>query len=100
MVHQKWFDVVRIIQHDPDHVVHMGNCQGERLENSRQQAATCMAAELVQRDDIDILALGGCADIVAMQGNPFENITARSGPGNKKVFMACLPQGPMDIRYP
>jgi len=39
------------------------------------RAATGMAAELLRRDDIGVLAVGRCADIVAMPGNPFEDIT-------------------------
>jgi imidazolonepropionase-like amidohydrolase len=34
-----------------------------------------MAAELLQRDDIGILARGKSADIVAMPGNPFRDVT-------------------------
>ena len=40
------------------------------------RAATGTAAGLLQRDDIGVLAPGRCADIVAMPGNPFEDITA------------------------
>ena len=39
------------------------------------RAATGMAAELLQRDDIGVLAPGRSADIVAMPGNPFKDIT-------------------------
>lgn len=39
------------------------------------RAATGVAAELLQRDDIGVLAPGRCADIVAMPGNPFREIT-------------------------
>jgi tryptophan 2-monooxygenase len=38
------------------------------------RAATGVAAELLQRDDIGVLAPGRCADIVAMPGNPFREI--------------------------
>jgi len=38
-------------------------------------AATSMAAELLQRDDIGVLTPGRCADIVAMPGDPFTDIT-------------------------
>jgi len=33
-----------------------------------------MAAELLQRDNIGVLTPGRSADIVAMPGNPFEDI--------------------------
>ena len=39
------------------------------------RAATSMAAELLQREDIGVLATGRCADIVAMPGDPFTDIT-------------------------
>ncbi|MCX6697766.1 MAG: amidohydrolase family protein [Methanoregula sp.] len=39
------------------------------------RAATGMAAELLQREDIGVLAPGRCADIVAMPGDPFTDIT-------------------------
>lgn len=39
------------------------------------RAATSVAAELLQRDDIGILAPGRNADIIAMPGNPFKDIT-------------------------
>ena len=39
------------------------------------RAATGMAAELLQREDIGVLATGCCADIVAMPGDPFTDIT-------------------------
>jgi len=38
------------------------------------RAATSMAAELLMKDDIGTLAPGKCADIVAVPGNPFEDI--------------------------
>jgi tryptophan 2-monooxygenase len=38
------------------------------------RAATGMGAELLQRDDIGVLTPGRSADIVAMPGNPFEDI--------------------------
>ncbi len=38
------------------------------------RAATSVAAELLQRDDIGILAPGRNADIIAMPGNPFKDI--------------------------
>ena len=34
-----------------------------------------MAAELLMRDDIGVLAVGKAADIVAMPGDPFDDIT-------------------------
>ena len=40
------------------------------------KAATSVAAELLQRDDIGVLAPGKQADIVAMPGNPFKDIAA------------------------
>jgi len=39
------------------------------------RAATSVAAELLMMDDIGTLAPGKCADIVAVSGNPFEDIT-------------------------
>ena len=39
------------------------------------RAATSMAAELLMMDTIGTLAPGKCADIVAVPGNPFEDIT-------------------------
>ena len=39
------------------------------------RAATSMAAELLMKDDIGTLAPGKCADIIAVPGNPFEDIT-------------------------
>ncbi|MCX6691022.1 MAG: amidohydrolase family protein [Methanoregula sp.] len=40
------------------------------------RAATSVAAELLQRDDIGVLAPGRNADIIAMPANPFNDITA------------------------
>lgn len=40
------------------------------------QAGTSVAAELLARDDIGVLKPGACADIVAMPGNPLEDIAA------------------------
>lgn len=40
------------------------------------KAGTSVAAELLGREDIGVLAVGNKADIVAMPGNPFEDITA------------------------
>jgi imidazolonepropionase-like amidohydrolase len=40
------------------------------------QAGTSVAAELLARDDIGVLKLGACADIVAMRGNPLDDIAA------------------------
>jgi len=40
------------------------------------QAGTSVAAELLGRDDIGVLKPGACADIVAMPGNPAEDIAA------------------------
>lgn len=39
------------------------------------KAATSMAAEMLQMPDIGVLAPGKVADIVAMPGNPFDDIT-------------------------
>lgn len=39
------------------------------------RAATSVAAELLMQEDIGTLAPGKCADIVAVCGNPFEDIT-------------------------
>jgi imidazolonepropionase-like amidohydrolase len=38
------------------------------------QAGTSVAAELLARDDIGVLKAGACADIVAMPGDPVEDI--------------------------
>lgn len=40
------------------------------------RAATSVAAELLGRDDLGVLQPGACADIVAMRGNPLDDITA------------------------
>ena len=39
------------------------------------RAGTSVAAELLMRDDIGVLAIGKAADIVAMPGDPFDDIT-------------------------
>jgi tryptophan 2-monooxygenase len=39
------------------------------------RAGTSVAAELLMRDDIGVLAIGKAADIVAMPGDPFKDIT-------------------------
>jgi imidazolonepropionase-like amidohydrolase len=43
------------------------------------RAATSVAAELLGRDDIGLLEPGASADIVAMAGNPLEDIAATAG---------------------
>jgi imidazolonepropionase-like amidohydrolase len=40
------------------------------------KAGTSIAAELLQRDDLGVLSPGKQADIVAMLGDPLEDITA------------------------
>ena len=40
------------------------------------QAATSVAAEMLGRDDLGVLRPGACADIVAMPGNPLDDIAA------------------------
>ena len=40
------------------------------------KAGTAVAAELLGREDIGVLKPGECADIVAMPGNPIEDIAA------------------------
>ena len=40
------------------------------------KAATSVAADLLQRDDLGVLAAGKAADIVAMQGDPIADIAA------------------------
>ena len=40
------------------------------------RAGTSVAAELLGRDDLGVIKPGACADIVAMPGNPLENIAA------------------------
>ena len=40
------------------------------------KAGTSVAAELLGRDDIGVLKPGACADIVAMPGNPLDDIAA------------------------
>ena len=40
------------------------------------KAGTSVAAELLARDDIGVLKPGACADIVAMPGNPLDDIAA------------------------
>lgn len=40
------------------------------------RAGTSVAAELLGRDDIGVIKPGACADIVAMPGNPLDDITA------------------------
>jgi tryptophan 2-monooxygenase len=39
------------------------------------RAGTSVAAELLMRDDVGVLAVGKTADIVAMPGDPFQDIT-------------------------
>ncbi|AFA48626.1 metal-dependent hydrolase family protein [Acetobacterium woodii] len=39
------------------------------------KAATSVAAEMLKRDDLGVLAPGKTADIIAVSGNPFEDIT-------------------------
>ncbi len=39
------------------------------------RAATSVAAALLMKDEIGTLAPGKCADIIAVCGNPFEDIT-------------------------
>jgi len=43
---------------------------------SALKAGTSVAAELLQRDDLGAIAPGRQADIVAMPGNPLEDIAA------------------------
>ena len=43
------------------------------------RARTSVAAELLDRDDIGVLRPGACADIVAMPGNPLEDISVTAG---------------------
>lgn len=43
------------------------------------RAATSVAAELLGRDDIGVLRPGTCADIVAMPGNPLDDIAVTAG---------------------
>jgi imidazolonepropionase-like amidohydrolase len=43
------------------------------------QAATSVAAELLGRDDLGILRPGAAADLVAMPGNPLDDIRATTG---------------------
>jgi imidazolonepropionase-like amidohydrolase len=40
------------------------------------KAGTSVAAELLTRDDLGVLKPGACADIVAMPGNPLDDIAA------------------------
>jgi imidazolonepropionase-like amidohydrolase len=40
------------------------------------RAATCVAAEMIQRADLGVLAPGKLADIVAMRGDPLVDIAA------------------------
>ncbi len=40
------------------------------------KAGTSVAAELLGRDDIGVLEPGACADIVAMPGDPVDDIAA------------------------
>jgi imidazolonepropionase-like amidohydrolase len=40
------------------------------------KAGTSVAAQLLARDDIGVLKPGACADIVAMPGNPLDDIAA------------------------
>jgi imidazolonepropionase-like amidohydrolase len=59
-----------------------GICEFEAMTNAgfsevrALRAATGTAAELLGRDDIGVLAPGRCADIVAMRGDPIEDIRA------------------------
>ena len=40
------------------------------------RAATCVAAELLRRPDLGTVTPGATADLVAVQGDPFQDITA------------------------
>jgi imidazolonepropionase-like amidohydrolase len=40
------------------------------------KAGTSVAAELLARDDIGVLKPGACADVVAMPGNPLDDVAA------------------------
>lgn len=42
-------------------------------------AATSVAAQLLGRDDLGVLRPGACADVVAMAGNPLEDIAVTAG---------------------
>jgi len=42
------------------------------------KAATSVAAELLNQPNLGVLAVGKYADIIAMQGNPFEDINVTS----------------------
>jgi imidazolonepropionase-like amidohydrolase len=49
------------------------------------KAATSVAAELLARDDVGVLKPGACADIVAMPGDPLDDIAATA----KVDFVMC-----------
>jgi len=48
---------------------------GHPVVDRALRAGTSVAAELLMRDDIGVLAVGKAADIVAMPGDPFKDIT-------------------------
>lgn len=44
------------------------------------RAATCVAADLLNRPDLGTITPGATADLVALEGDPFQDITATSRP--------------------
>jgi imidazolonepropionase-like amidohydrolase len=61
------------------------------------KAGTSIAAELLQRDDLGVLAPGKQADIVAMPGNPFTDIAATAQVDFVMKAGQIYRHGPIDI---
>jgi imidazolonepropionase-like amidohydrolase len=61
------------------------------------KAATSVAAELLQRDDLGVIAPGKQADIVAMPGDPLEEIAATANVDFVMKGGRIYRHGPLDI---
>src|SRR6185312_9277088 len=61
------------------------------------KAATSVAAELLQRDDLGVIAPGKQADIVAMPGDPFKDIAVTARVDFVMKAGRVYRYGPLDI---
>ena len=61
------------------------------------KAGTSVAAELLERDDLGAIAPGRKADIVAMQGDPLEDIAATAKVDFVMKGGRVYRHGPLDI---